>query len=763
MTISAPNIVGPLTPASFGLRVSNVLVGGVVHALRNGVEIGAHASVAADMSFEFYAGVTLNAHEEIVAVQEFNGEASPLPPRGTVVQDIAPPYSGHRFVSHVFGCSSCLFLAGVTAGAELRLQASGDFLGSVRSVDGTAVIDLVRPVKPGEQVESLQIVNGVPGPIVTSPPADRAPGIGKKRIVQLAFGQAMECKPGFDVSNVIDGETLIVYPDIEGDPKAFHEIRVPVPSMLLSLPPLKAHQRVKVFEQLCERGEDQQGTEVVAAPLQFQQLPHVLGPLCAGTSKVTVAGLIPGAVVKVKQGDVVVGQGQASGGSLEMWVTPLAAGEVFATEELCTKSCSGPPEPVVASPAHPEPCEVIDALFDCSNQVWYRDARPGAWLACFSTEVGQLSDWVQAPAAEGVVHLHTPLKEGHHVLLRQSACGAEPQPSRNIVEVQKLQISAPVIQGPLYIDQPRIKVSAIPGALVQLYTRDSYVGHAVADHTGTAIFHSKVSTSANLYPLDYRFVKARQLLCDRVSSPSPEAQIKDRRPLAPTIIAPSVGEVGTAVQPLLRWSDPGAGTKDAAVRYFVYVSDASNPQLDENKPWLAREVVTTTQLMMPHELQYSKTFHWFVQGILGEPGFEVSGPRSVGKFTTMNQPVPQEGDGQPPDGGPPSAAKGNARVLAYNCYPSRRPITIYVRNATEGGPFEKKGTLDSQYTEWGTCGINVNSVPLTIPLKDGQIFEIVAVDPGNDNCPDGDPLTLGCRANNVFLLGNAKGGDFIFG
>ncbi|WP_165757636.1 hypothetical protein, partial [Mycolicibacterium elephantis] len=63
----------------------------------------------------------------------------------------------------------------------------------------------------------------------------------------------------------------------------------------------------------------------------------------------------------------------------------------------------------------------------------------------------------------------------------------------------------------------------------------------------------------------------------------------------------------------------------------------------------------------------------------------------------------------------------------------------------------------------GTCGINVNSVPLTIPLKDGQIFEIVAVDPGNDNCPDGDPLTLGCRANNVFLLGNAKGGDFIFG
>ncbi|MFL0276154.1 hypothetical protein [Mycobacterium sp. SMC-19] len=757
MSISPPSIIGPLTPVSFGIRVSGVLVGGVVRALRNGQEIGGHAVVAPDMSFEFVPGTTLNAGDQITAVQEFDGQISASTPLPTVVQQIDPPFSGHRFTSHLFTCGRCLMISGVIAGAELRLQASGQPLGSARCVDGAVIIDLARGINKGEQVQAQQFVNGAPGSIVTSSPADPPPVIGPNRQPPLYFPPVLECQTPIEVKNLVDGETLLVYPDVDADPKSYIELHTPLPDWRLSLPGLRAHQKIKVIEQLCERGQDPDGIAVEVGELEFRSLPQIAGPLCPGTRRITVTNLVPNAAVTVKQGDIVVGYAQTSSDTLDMWVDPLVVGEVYAVEALCTKSCTGQPQVVVANPIPPHACTIRGPLFDCASQAWYTDATTGAWLACFSDRRGQLSDWQRADGPDGVLDLHTSLREDEYASIQQSVCGANPEPSTNSERVREIgHLPAPDILGPVYIDQPAVKVRGIPGALVELRTRQVYVGSATADWEGIATFTAKVTPTANLYaPSTY--LSARQTLCDQVSGFGDAEEIKSRQPKAPIIIAPAIGETGVDPRPTFKWSDPAAGTKDAATSYFVFVTDASNPQLDTNKGSFVRTVVAGTQLKMPTNLPYSSAIYWMVQGVLGEPGFEVSGPPAKAHFTTMAQFAGPE-PGQPAK--PPSGATGSARVLIYNCHTDHRTITIYVRDATANGDFKQIAALNHQYDEWGQCPVLGESTPTTVTLTDGHTHEIVAVDVGGPNCTDGKPTTLGCRRFSLVVVGDKNGGDY---
>ena len=121
MSLCAPNVVGALSPLSTSVRLCNQIVNADVVIYRNGTPIGRQTAVASDQIFDFFPGTTLNAGDSVTASQELNGDASPQTPVPTQVQHLTPPFSGHRFVSHVYQCGTSLFLAGIVPGADFTL------------------------------------------------------------------------------------------------------------------------------------------------------------------------------------------------------------------------------------------------------------------------------------------------------------------------------------------------------------------------------------------------------------------------------------------------------------------------------------------------------------------------------------------------------------------------------------------------------------------------------------------------------------------
>jgi hypothetical protein len=717
--------------------------GAQVEVQKNGATIAKAVAASFDQVFNFDPGASVGPGDKITATQSLGGDSSPPTPIPLEVQRLSPPFTGHRFISHIYKCGVSVFMGGIVPGAEIQLNVGAVDLGSATSVDGGAVVNLKSPIGANQVIEARQVVSGAPGPVVSSPPADDPPPL-----INFRAEDPLACAPGVMVHGVVDGAEVLVRTDAS-DPATERDFKVPVQDQYLSLPALKAGQKLLIQEIM--RRCELKGPELpyVVQPMRFASKPVIVGPLCAGTVRVLLTKVFPGALLVAKQGTTVVGQSVAYAEDVEIWTDPLAGGvDLVISASLCGASADSYGEAVDAAPATIDPCTIVDPLVDCSMQLWVKDAHPGGLLAAFSDQMGQISEWVRAPAAEALIDLVSPLVKDHKIHVVQIACGSEPVNSTNAPTVKALAgLPAPILESPVFADRPYIRAGhAAPGALVQLYSRETgYISQAIADYKGEATL-PRIGLASSVNAGMHVF--ARQIMCDQISPfTEPAQEVVDRTPLMPVIVSPAVHALGVPHRPTLSWSDPGAGTVHEATEFLVQLSTPEHPLYDA---WVVNEVVTAHSYGLTKDLANSTKYIWQVTAALGDPGFEVRSKPGMSDFTVEAQPVPT----------PPPPPPAYSKAVLYNCSAEYRSVDVYKRDVTAGEDLTLVQTIGTGYDEWGTCP-GIGAEPLVIDLVDGHNMQIVFVDSGLIGCVDenGDvnPERPSCQRDVRVLLGKTGG------
>jgi hypothetical protein len=95
-----------------------------------------------------------------------------------------------------------------------------------------------------------------------------------------------------------------------------------------------------------------------------------------------------------------------------------------------------------------------------------------------------------------------------------------------------------------------------------------------------------------------------------------------------------------------------------------------------------------------------------------------------------------------------SPVAGVGELQLYNCSSATPPrsVDIWVQDLTAGTGWTDLGTLDPQWDSSGTCPA-MGATPFTVTFQSGHLYEVVAVDCGNDSCNcDGtnDPTLSAC-------------------
>ncbi|MCI0331309.1 MAG: fibronectin type III domain-containing protein, partial [candidate division Zixibacteria bacterium] len=83
--------------------------------------------------------------------------------------------------------------------------------------------------------------------------------------------------------------------------------------------------------------------------------------------------------------------------------------------------------------------------------------------------------------------------------------------------------------------------------------------------------------------------------------------------------------------------------------------------------------------------------------------------------------------------------EGFKEVEIFNCYSERRTVYVWVRDITIGGSWRQMGSVPSHWPSSGPCPMGT---PLVVPLIDGHVYQIRAVEPNDVDC--GSCLKMEC-------------------
>jgi hypothetical protein len=98
---------------------------------------------------------------------------------------------------------------------------------------------------------------------------------------------------------------------------------------------------------------------------------------------------------------------------------------------------------------------------------------------------------------------------------------------------------------------------------------------------------------------------------------------------------------------------------------------------------------------------------------------------------------------------------GVAEILVFNCHVQRYTVSIWTNDLTAGTGWQRQGSLDAQYDQFGTCGQAVGAQPFVVKLQSGHQYEIVIVDPAG--CGQDNPTIINCRKYETVVVGGATG------
>ncbi|WP_431934663.1 tectonin domain-containing protein [Micromonospora sp. RP3T] len=129
---------------------------------------------------------------------------------------------------------------------------------------------------------------------------------------------------------------------------------------------------------------------------------------------------------------------------------------------------------------------------------------------------------------------------------------------------------------------------------------------------------------------------------------------------------------------------------------------------------------------------------------------------SCSGFPSTGEPTPTPTPRPTPT---PTPGAGYKSVVLYNCTPSEWTVSIWTRDLTTGGAWQRKTSLDPQWTSGGTCGPNgYTGTPYTFTMETNHYYDIKAVTIEAAGCPDIPDGNSSCSALDLrYVLGNTSG------
>jgi len=291
-------------------------------------------------------------------------------------------------------------------------------------------------------------------------------------------------------------------------------------------------------EKQCERPGDW-SNRIIASPTEPVAAPVVVGPLCAGTSMVTLHGLRPGAIVHISIGrgvdtedgwifevdNVYDGQTPPTANEYTFRLPSLPEGIVSATQELCgIVSPSSELVPIAPHEDNVEPVVILGPLFKCARTVSVSHVHFGAALQVFANRQGEekpISDIVTVNGLEAAIPVAPYLNLGDRIFVVQWGCSDTGVRFADEPVIEAAYLDPPEIVGSIFEGDQYVEVSGLPGARIEVWVERPgserlYAGATVRSALGAADI---VETAFPLATGDN--VRAIQFLCnDQPSEPS---------------------------------------------------------------------------------------------------------------------------------------------------------------------------------------------------------------------------------------------------
>jgi glycerophosphoryl diester phosphodiesterase len=538
MSLCQPNIVGPLSEISTSVRVQGQMAGAtvtVVSLIPTLHQVAEGLATSGDQRFPLDSGVHLSAGDLLVAIQKFGGDRSALP-TGNLGMGVQPkPKSsseiGHvGFDTHPYTCGQFVWISGAVPGAVVEVVTNHVF-GSGTADEGYARFKLTEPL-PSVTVDAHQIVPGLPNGPNTGRFPDPIPDTANRALPAPLMNQPIRgCDAAVNVSRVFDGSVVSIERSSGPTETAGFDrdaLWFVMQSGLVEGEKLRVRQDVYAR---CERPGTWSSPPLIVGPLKPVDPPAVDSPLCAGTTRVHVRNLRPGAILHIQaNGGVFDATIPAGATAFDVTIPPLQPSTLGAVQELCGVRSIPVFVHVDAHQANVPGARIVGPLFECARSVSVDNVHKGATIQIFAQKGPAnwpISDLVTLLSTQGTVAVNPYLREGDEIFALQWACSDTAVRSTNSILVgpHPNLLSTTALEPILSGDTVVAVADALPGALVEVYVQRgpgglTFAGARVADALDPI-------TNVHTIPLQTRdVVTSRQFLCGAASEPGTPVSVQ---------------------------------------------------------------------------------------------------------------------------------------------------------------------------------------------------------------------------------------------
>ncbi|CAA9241353.1 MAG: hypothetical protein AVDCRST_MAG93-1338 [uncultured Chloroflexia bacterium] len=545
-----PKVVGPLSECNSLVIVRNQLSGALVTLFVGSERVG--GGIASWSSERFALDVPLKPGDLVVATQAIGTVTSD--PSIPVQVQAAPTDMGSAYVdvdSLIYECGECARVVGAVPGATVRFTEGTTIRGEATAVSGVAwSVGIDPPPDRNDVLEVRQIACGVEGP-ARALPIDIAPGWANEAFAAPYIPKPLyACMRSVPVAGVIDGAQVTIDRSTQDSRElCFDASELEVGRLL----PLVEGEQVTVRQAFarCNITSDTSPAITVSAAEQLP-VPVVMAPLCEGANRVGLHNLIPGAVVRLFEGDDLLGDGEAADSFDVFTVRPLSAGSyVSAQQRLCDDLWSEQSASVRVddTPTVLNPPKFAAPLVACASVVRVESVWPGSIVTIWSRTTGmpRSDEYFVVRDTPDDIPVSPALTAGEEIFAVALICTERLE--SEVVTVRPLadiEYGSPKVLSLLFDEDTEIFISRIvPGAYVDVSINGVWRYTAVATDLLTSddeLAYVDVPVPEKLRTGDE--VVARQRICDVTTDPSSAVIVRPKRPIIITESPLPDGRVG---------------------------------------------------------------------------------------------------------------------------------------------------------------------------------------------------------------------------
>lgn len=543
MTLTAPTIKYMISECSKSILTEGNLTGATVKVYQNNSNlIGEGVANSSQLWISINDNVVLQQGDLITAIQTLGSNTSAHTPDPTEVQAIPEEPPAPIFRTKLFGCAKCLWLAGMVPGAKYSVLGQNETTfeyeerASGKTGSGSSHVPLNQSVWTGEKLKAQQDACGVLSSFSNSQPAEEYP---QPTLPSPTVNKPLyECDTNIHGKGGVEGATFWMRRENNNTLlQESNRCTLGSPNFRASPEHLKKGEEIYFWQEFTvsqldnkdrkepkkdcpTRSNDSDRVKVLGAELI--EPPHILEPLCAGGTMVTLTNLRPGARVRINHNGVVyIGQANSTGPQ-GFPVKPLQGNEtVLAVMELCNgeKTDQSNIVNVDSQPADVPAPQIQDPLYACTDIIHVSNIHPGALVRVYSKSIGMIgqsyvySDQTTITVAPGL------MKEDV-IYAVQGGCGMGSAKSNEVKVQSSDKLNPPTVIEPLYDCGDFVKVEdVIPGAMVEVYVNGNFAGDKMFSQDS-----GRIKINDLLKKNDK--VKVRQRLCDLISEFSSEVTVQ---------------------------------------------------------------------------------------------------------------------------------------------------------------------------------------------------------------------------------------------